>query len=117
MKTIGVLGGMGPQATMDFDRHLDIGCEIISTALSQQLDQAILAMMEGRAGPKEQSLARVALEQMRVQQVDGTILGCTELPLLLQEQAEAHDLINPLDASSLEGVHLWAVPPCRKNAE
>lgn len=33
---------------------------------------------------------------MRIQQINGTILGCSEIPLLLQELAEAPDLINPL---------------------
>jgi aspartate racemase len=95
-KYIGVLGFGEPTVYLTPLRHLDIGCETISAALSHQLDQAILAVMEGRAGPKEQSIARIAIERMRLQQVDGTILGCTELPLLLQEQTEAPDLINPL---------------------
>lgn len=95
-KYVGVLGFGEPTVYLAPLRQLDIGCETISTALSRQLDQAILAVMEGHAGPKEQSLARIALERMRLQQVDGTILGCTEIPLLLQEQAEAPNLINPL---------------------
>jgi aspartate racemase len=95
-KYVGVLGFGEPTVYLLPLRHVGIGCETISAELSRQLDQAILAVMEGRAGPKEQSLARIAIERMRLQQIDGTILGCTEIPLLLQEQAEAPDLINPL---------------------
>ncbi|HEU5367265.1 MAG TPA: aspartate/glutamate racemase family protein [Ktedonobacterales bacterium] len=95
-KYVGVLGFGESTVYLTPLQHLDIGCETISAALSRQLDQAILAVMEGHAGPKEQSLARIAIERMRLQQVDGTILGCTEIPLLEQERAEAIDFINPL---------------------
>jgi aspartate racemase len=95
-KYVGVLGFGQPTVYLTPLRQLDIGCELISAELMRQLDQAIFALMEGRAGDKEASIARIAIERMRVQQVDGTILGCTEIPLLLKEQAEAAHLINPL---------------------
>jgi aspartate racemase len=95
-KYVGVLSFGEPTVYLGPLRQMDIHCETNSAEISRQLDQAILAVMQGRAGPKEQSLARITIERMRVQQVDGTILGCTEIPLLLQEQAEAPDLINPL---------------------
>jgi aspartate racemase len=95
-KYVGVLGFNEPTVYLTPLRELDIGCETISAELMRQLDLAILAVMEGRAGEKEASIARVAIERMRVQRVDGTILGCTEIPLLLKEQADAPDFINPL---------------------
>ena len=93
---VGVLGMGEPTVYLTPLRQMEIGCETISAELMRQLDQALIAVIEGRAGPKEQAIARIAIERMRVQQVDGTILGCTELPLLLQEQADAPNLINPL---------------------
>ena len=36
-----------------------------------------------------------AVEALRARGVEGVILGCTELPLLLQEHMEAPDLVNP----------------------
>ena len=39
--------------------------------------------------------ARAAVANLRAAGVDGVILGCTEVPLLLGEHAEAADLINP----------------------
>jgi aspartate racemase len=95
-KYVGVIGLGEPTVYLTPLRQLGIGCETISAELMRQLDQAILAVMEGRAGAKEASIARIAIEALRVQQVDGVILGCTEIPLLLKEQAEAPNFINPL---------------------
>ena len=33
---------------------------------------------------------------LREQRVDGIIMGCSELPLLLQEGSDAPDLLNPV---------------------
>jgi aspartate/glutamate racemase len=33
---------------------------------------------------------------LRAVPVDGVVLGCTEIPLLLGEDAEARDLVSPL---------------------
>ena len=82
-KYVGVLGFGEPTVYLTPLRQLDIACETISAELMRQLDQAILAVMEGRAGEKEASTARIAVERMRLQRVDGTILGCTEIPLLI----------------------------------
>jgi aspartate racemase len=43
-------------------------------------------------GPKPRWISRRAF---RARGVDGVILGCTEIPLLLRESADAADLINP----------------------
>jgi aspartate racemase len=36
-----------------------------------------------------------AVEALRARAVDGIVLGCTEIPLLMREAAEAADLLNP----------------------
>jgi aspartate racemase len=51
--------------------------------------------MAGQAGPEESRLAVEAVETLRAREVDGIILGCTEIPLLLGDAAQAPDLINP----------------------
>jgi aspartate/glutamate racemase len=38
---------------------------------------------------------RDAVDPLRARRVDGIILGCTELPLPLGEDAAAPDLVNP----------------------
>ena len=40
--------------------------------------------------------ARTAVQTLRALPVDGVVLGCTEIPLLLGEDAEAKDLVSPL---------------------
>ena len=49
----------------------------------------------GRRGSR---LAREAVERLRGRGVEGVILGCTELPLLLREHGEGPDLLNPAPA-------------------
>ena len=52
--------------------------------------------MEGRDGKDETDAARSAVAALRATRVDGVVLGCTEIPLLLGEDAEAEDLVSPL---------------------
>lgn len=56
--------------------HLGTACETADAGQRSALDGAIFRVMEGRA-------------------VAGVVLGCTEIPLLLGESADAADLINP----------------------
>jgi aspartate racemase len=72
MRTIGILGGLGPQATMDFEARLQ----------------------EGRANEEDTQAVREAATALRARQVDGIIPGCTELPLLLPAHIDEPDLIN-----------------------
>jgi len=51
--------------------------------------------MEGRADAESAEAAREAVATLRARAVDGVILGCTEIPLLLRELAHEVDLINP----------------------
>ena len=46
-------------------------------------------------GVRHRELAMEAVEIFRARDVDGIILGCTEIPLLLGDAAHATDLINP----------------------
>jgi aspartate/glutamate racemase len=88
MKRIGVLGGISPQATprvyLDPLGQRGVQCATIGGALPARLDDGIRAVMEGREGVGETAA------------VDGIVLGCTEIPLLLGEASEAGDLVNPL---------------------
>ena len=51
--------------------------------------------MEGRDDAGSAAAARRAVAALRARGVDGVILACTELPLILRGAAEAEDLINP----------------------
>lgn len=61
-----------------------------------RLNACIRTLMEGRAGSAEAAEARAAVDELRGMGVDGIVLGCTEIPLLLGEAAEAPDLLNPV---------------------
>jgi aspartate racemase len=54
--------------------------------------------MEGRAGRDADDIAREALDALRARAVDGIVLGCTEIALLLGEtDKSAPDLLDPLE--------------------
>ena len=72
-----------------------VACEGIDAALQIRIDAAIRALMEGRDGKAETEAVREAVATLRGRDVDAVVLGCTELPLLLAEEAEAPDLVNP----------------------
>lgn len=67
-------------------------CELIGDDLQPRLNAAILALMEGK-GTSE--AAQDAVAALRRKGVDGTILGCTEIPLLLPQVDVVPTLINP----------------------
>ena len=52
--------------------------------------------MEGRADGEAGLVAQSALDELRERRVDGIILGCTEIPILLGQPATDADLIDPL---------------------
>jgi aspartate/glutamate racemase len=51
--------------------------------------------MEGREAKDEREAARDAVRTLRARTVDAIVLGCTEIPLLLGDEAEGSDLISP----------------------
>lgn len=78
---------------------MDISYEILPAetgGLREKLDDAIVAYMAGQTTAEHRALAGEAVEIMRARGVEAIILGCTEIPLLLGDDAQAPDLINPL---------------------
>jgi aspartate racemase len=73
--------------------ELGVTVELIDTDLQARLVADITALMEGRATGNS---AEDAVTVLRQKGVDGIILGCTEIPLLLGEKANQADLINPI---------------------
>ena len=94
--TVGLLGAMGvPPPYVDALNHHKIFVERIGETLQRPLDAGIQAVMEGRDGKEDTEAARAAVDSLRARKVDAVILGCTEIPLLLHDDADAPDLINP----------------------
>jgi aspartate racemase len=95
-RRVGVLGARGaPQPYLDALDRRAVGCERIDAALQLRLDAGIQAVMEGRDGKEDTEAARAAVGAVRARAVDAVILGCTEIPLLLHDEADAPDLISP----------------------
>jgi aspartate racemase len=95
-KRIGVLGfHAAPPLYLDPLRRRGIHCETIDARAQAELDAGIRAVMEGRDGAAEARSARAAVATLRAAAVEGVVLGCTELPLLVGDESDAADLINP----------------------
>lgn len=94
-KKVGVLGMGEPKVYLSPLHQLGLTCETIAGSLRRSLDQAILALMRGEAGEPEQAIAREAVRTLWARNVDGILLGCTEIPLLLRAEETGGDLINP----------------------
>jgi aspartate racemase len=93
---VGVLGFGDPVV---YTRRLEAAkatCETIEGTRRARLDDAIQKVMEGRADANSIRAAEQALVELRGRGVDGTILACTEIPLLLDHPAADTDLIDPL---------------------
>jgi aspartate racemase len=96
-RTIGVLGFGDPAFPVYTQRlrQLDLAYETIEVERQAKLNQAIVHVHEGRDTDESRAIARDAVAALRARPVDGIILGCTELPLLLPEEADTSDLVNP----------------------
>ncbi len=95
---VGVIGFGEPTVYRVELERVGIACETLPNEVGgvrDRLDQSILALMAGQAGLESKESALEAVTTLRARSVDGLILGCTEIPLLLGEAAQAKDLINP----------------------
>jgi aspartate racemase len=106
---VGVLGFSGaPAVYLDPLRRRGLSCETIDATAQARLDGAIQAVMEGREGTAETAVALAAVGALRAKAAEGTVLGCTEIPLLLREAGEAGDLVNPVALLAEAAVRLAA---------
>lgn len=102
--TVGALPRPGPVGLLGFgipavyaERLAAEGFEFVTAdeTTRNALDAAVLRVMEGAETDADRRTARDALRQVRDSGVARTVLGCTEIPLLLGEAADADDLVNP----------------------
>lgn len=76
--------------------QLGVRVSYIPPELQQPLDAGIFALDEGREGPESRAAAQAAVDYLRGQGVEAILLACSEIPLLLGPNADAPDLINPI---------------------
>jgi aspartate racemase len=68
----------------------------IEQDMSARLDEFVFSYMEGKFSQEAHDCALNCLDYIRNQGAEATIIGCTEIPLLLgKKYSEAQDLINP----------------------
>ena len=94
-KRVGVFGMGHPTVYTDRLAAMGIAAETLDPGQIGPVDRAIIALMEGRDTEASRRLAYEAVAALRARGVDGIILGCTELPLMLGAAADAPDLLNP----------------------
>jgi aspartate racemase len=95
-KTIGVLGFGYPHVYAEVFNMESMHLETVSDQTASKLDEAVRKVMEGRLDDQCTETAQNAVEELRSRNVDGIVLGCSEIPLMLANSADRPDLINPL---------------------
>ena len=103
---VGVVGVGDP---FIYTRRLDslaVAHEVLEPERREPIDAAIFRVMEGREDDSDRRLVHDAVAWLRGRRVEGIILGCTELPLLLREHAEGADLLNPAQLLAEAAVRL-----------
>lgn len=95
-RRVGVIALGGGAIYVDPLTAAGVACEIPYAAANGRIAAAVFATMEGRADAAASAVIRDVVNDLRNRGVDGIILGCTEVPLLLGDEADtAADLINP----------------------
>jgi len=80
------------------ERLVAEGFELLTATPEQiaELDEAILSLMEGNTTLQHRAAGWAAINSVRSQSADVTIMGCTEISLVLGPAArDAEDLIDP----------------------
>jgi aspartate racemase len=97
-KRVGVLGFHDARVPVYTEpmQQRGLTCETIDAAHQPKINAAVMRLIEGRENEESRDAVRLAVKALRSRSVDGIILGCTELPLLLREEAEAPDLVDPV---------------------
>ena len=95
-RRVGVIGMGGPHAYVIPLGRLGIAVESIPPDLQEQLDRSILAVQQGDSCPSARMVGREAIAALRRQEVDGIVLGCTELPFLFDYDVADPSVIDPM---------------------
>jgi aspartate racemase len=97
-RRVGAIGLGEPKVYIVPLAKLGIECEILRPEKRAAMNRVIAAVMEGGETDEHRGLLRDAIEELRSRRVDGVIVGCTELPLLLSaDELAAPDLLNPAE--------------------
>jgi aspartate racemase len=95
-KRVGVIGMGDPTVYTDRLAAAGVAFETLPPELRHALDGVMLRFMAGESNAETVRLAEEAIATLRGRKIDGVILGCSELPLILGGKADAADLVNPI---------------------
>ena len=92
---VGLVGLGIPQIYAD--RFASEGLRVVTASEDPRaaLDRAIIRLMEGAETDADRAAARAAVDEVRAAGAPVTVLGCTEIPLLMGDATDADDLVNP----------------------
>lgn len=75
---------------------LGVECVALPKELSDRFDNEVIwPIQEGALASEVSHMNNEVLSYMREQDVDGIVLGCTEVPIAFGRDAEVDDIINP----------------------
>jgi aspartate racemase len=92
---IGLLGLGVPQVYVERFEQEQFEIVTAPPEIRAALDTAILRLMEGAETDTHRAAARAAVNALRAAGAATTVLGCTEIPLLLGAEATSADLVDP----------------------
>jgi aspartate racemase len=95
-RPVGVLGLGVTHVYLDPLRERGVPTCVPDAAEQDRLDRSIIRLMEGRDGDTEREAAADALASVRGRGAARTILGCSEIALLLGDAALDDDLVDPV---------------------
>jgi aspartate racemase len=93
-----LVGLLGFGRSLVYERALDeagIPHQGLPAGERRPLDRMIKALMEGSSGAEGTRVALATVDALRARGANPIVLGCTEIPLLLDQHQNAPDLINP----------------------
>lgn len=93
---VGVLGYGDPMFYTKLLAEMGVAFATIEGTSRARLDASIKQVMEGQNDLASQIAAKHAIAELRSKGTDCIILGCTEIPLLLEDDLHDADLINPM---------------------
>lgn len=94
--TVGVAGFKNAMVYIQKFSALGLVPATIDEAQQRKLDASIMRVMEGRDTAEDHAIALEVVSQLRKQNVDGIIPGCTEIPLLLKENLDDVGFVHPI---------------------
>lgn len=105
----GILTFLEPTVYIEPLAAQGVACEVLPYDLQRRIDREVPLVQSGQRSLEGPLVVREALADFRVRGVDGCILGCTELALMLEEhECRGPGVINPLELLAEEAVRFAA---------